>query len=75
MKKITKQSLLCSNLFKISLKMKFTTLLLVFSLFEMHATGYSQNTKISLNVKNANMKKVPLLIEWDFLFMLVSSKY
>lgn len=58
MKKITKPGLVCPILFKISLKMKFTTLLLVVSLFEMHAIGYSQNAKISMNLKNVSVETV-----------------
>lgn len=58
MKKITKQGLVCPILFKISLKMKFTTLLLVVSLFEMHASGYSQNARISMNLKNVSVETV-----------------
>lgn len=58
MKKITKQGLACPILFKISLKMKFATLLLVVSLFEMHASGYSQNVRISMNLKNVSVETV-----------------
>ncbi|MCM4169386.1 TonB-dependent receptor P3 [Arenibacter antarcticus] len=37
------------NPFKITLKMKITTLLLIVSLFKIQANSYSQNTKISIN--------------------------
>lgn len=52
------KGLLCPSLFKISLKMKLTTLLLVITLFEMHASSYSQNTKVSLNLKEATVEQV-----------------
>ena len=58
MKKIMTKGLLCPSLFKISLKMKLTTLLLVISLFEIHASSYSQNTKVSLNLKDATIEQV-----------------
>ena len=58
MKKIISKGLLCPNLFKISLKMKLTTLLLIISLFEIHANSYSQNTKVSLNLKDATVEQV-----------------
>ena len=35
--------------FKMSLKMKLTTILLIVSLFKIQANSYSQNTKITLN--------------------------
>ena len=58
MKKNITKGLACPSLFKISLKMKLTTLLLIVSLFEIHANSYSQNTKVSLNLKNATVEQV-----------------
>jgi TonB-linked SusC/RagA family outer membrane protein len=58
MKKTITKGLTCPSLFKISLKMKLTTLLLIISLFEMQASGYSQNTKVSLNLKDASVEQV-----------------
>lgn len=58
MKKTKTKGLLCPSLFKISLKMKLMTLLLMISLLEMHASSYSQNTKVSLNLKNATVEQV-----------------
>lgn len=61
-----------SSLFNISLKMKLTSLLLIISLFEMHASVYSQNTKISLKIKNTTLEQVFSEIEskteFKFLF-------
>ncbi|MFB3389803.1 TonB-dependent receptor [Flavobacterium sp. LAR06] len=70
-KKITK-GLVRPNLFKISLRMKFTTFLLVVSLFEMHANIYSQNTKISMTLKNVSvetvLKEVESKTEYRFIY-------
>ncbi|GMN11095.1 TonB-dependent receptor [Croceitalea sp. MTPC9] len=46
------------NAYKFDLKMKITTLLLVISLFEIHANTYSQNKKISLRQDNVSLQKV-----------------
>lgn len=57
---------------KISLKMKLTTLLLIVSLFQISAkTSYSQNVKISLDVKELTLKNVLNEIEkkTDFKFL------
>lgn len=42
----------------LSLKMKLTTLLLIISLFKIHANTYSQDKKITLEVQNATIKEV-----------------
>ncbi len=41
-----------------NLKMRLTTLLIVLSLFRINASTYSQNTKISLDIKNYTIEKV-----------------
>ena len=48
---------------KISLKMRLTTLLLIVSLFQIQANTYSQNTKISLDLKNVTVLDVLQKIE------------
>lgn len=58
MKKIITKGSLCPSLFKISLKMKLTTLLLMISLFQMQANSYSQNTKVSLKLKDNKIEQV-----------------
>lgn len=47
----------------LSLKMKLTTLLLIISLFKIHANTYSQNKKITLDLKNATIEEVFRSIE------------
>ncbi|SDM23847.1 SusC/RagA family TonB-linked outer membrane protein [Kriegella aquimaris] len=46
------------NLFNFGLKMKLTTILLIVSLFKIQANTYSQNTKITLNLKNVSLEEV-----------------
>ena len=46
------------RLFKFDLKMKLTTLLIIVSLFKVHANTYSQNKKITLNLKNVTIEQV-----------------
>ena len=55
----------------LSLKMKLTTLLLIISLFKIHASTYSQSKKITLNVENVTIKEVFYEIEdlSDFRFL------
>ncbi|MBL0684456.1 SusC/RagA family TonB-linked outer membrane protein [Aquimarina mytili] len=48
---------------KFNLKMRLTVLLIILSLFRINASTYSQNTKISLNVKNSTVEKVFDLIQ------------
>lgn len=43
--------------------MKLTTLLLIVNLLQVSATGYSQNTRIDLSMKNATIKEVLGAIE------------
>ncbi|MBD0724144.1 SusC/RagA family protein [Flavobacterium sp. L1I52] len=72
MKKNTNGSGLCPYLPKISLKMKLTTLLLILSLVRIQASSYSQNTKLSLNFKEATVEqvfnKIEAVSEYRFLF-------
>src|SRR5690606_17980198 len=44
--------------FKMTLKMKLTTLLLIVSLFKIQANSYSQNTKISLDYDQISIMDV-----------------
>lgn len=57
---------------KIDLKMKLTVFLLVISLFQIQASTYSQNTKLTLNMDNATMgqifDKIESISEFRFLF-------
>lgn len=41
-----------------TLKMRWTTLLLIVSLFKIQANSYSQTTKITLDVENANLLEI-----------------
>lgn len=60
----------------LSLKMKLTTLLLIISLFKIHASTYSQSKKITLNVENVTIKEVFYEIEdlSDFRFLYNQNK-
>ncbi|SHG02617.1 TonB-linked outer membrane protein, SusC/RagA family [Salegentibacter echinorum] len=60
----------------LSLKMKLTTLLLIISLFKIHANTYSQNKKITLDLKNATIEEVFQSIEErsEFSFLYNQSK-
>ncbi|MGA9639241.1 TonB-dependent receptor [Flavobacterium sp.] len=51
------------HLFKIDLKMKLTFILFVISFFQIQASTYSQNTKISMHLQNVSIKKVLRTIE------------
>ena len=55
---------------KFDLKMKLTTLLLLVSLFNIHANTYSQNKKITINLDNVTIEEVFNKIETlsDFKF-------
>lgn len=58
--------------FKMNLKMKLTTILLIVSLFKIHANSYSQNTKISLNHEEISIgdvfKEIEHKSEFRFLY-------
>ncbi|UJH92693.1 TonB-dependent receptor [Antarcticibacterium sp. 1MA-6-2] len=56
--------------------MKLTTLLLIISLFKIHANTYSQSKKITLNVEDATIKEVFYKIEdlSDFRFLYNQNK-
>jgi len=58
------------NALKFDLKMKLTALLLFVALFQIQASTYSQNTKISLNLKNVSvgevLDEIQLLTEFKF---------
>lgn len=49
--------------FKLDLKMKLTMYLFIFSLFQIHANTYSQNAKITLQLKDVTIEKVLQEIE------------
>jgi len=72
MKKIIKRNLVCPYFPKISLKMKITTILLLVSLLKIQASTYSQNTKITLNVKEETVgqifNKIETISEFRFLY-------
>lgn len=46
------------SLSQISLKMKLTSLLLLFSLLQIHANSFSQNVKVTLSCENMNIEDV-----------------
>src|SRR5690606_13953567 len=58
--------------FKMSLKMKLTTFLLIVSLFKIQANSYSQNTKLSLNYDQVSIgevfKEIESKSEFRFLY-------
>ncbi|AXB58103.1 TonB-dependent receptor [Flavobacterium fluviale] len=72
MKKIILKKFACPYFPKISLKMKLSTILLFVSLFKIQAHTYSQNTKITLHVKEAAIgqifNKIETISEFRFLF-------
>lgn len=76
MKKLINGGWQCLYFSKISLKMKLTTILLLLSLFEINASTYSQNTKISLNLTNTEIGEVFNQIESvsEFRFLFESNK-
>lgn len=57
---------------KLSLTMKITTFLLFLAIFNINATNYAQNTKITLNLEDVTVEKVlneiEALTEFKFLF-------
>ncbi|WP_136465328.1 SusC/RagA family TonB-linked outer membrane protein [Flagellimonas onchidii] len=72
MKKITKLRGTYAYELKFGLKMKLTTLFLIVSLCYVHGSSYSQNTKITLDLKNTSIENVlneiESLSEFKFLF-------
>ena len=72
MKKITKLRGTYAYELKFGLKMKLTTLFLIVSLCYVHASSYSQNTKITLDLKDTSIENVlneiESLSEFKFLF-------
>ncbi|WP_308991575.1 TonB-dependent receptor [Mariniflexile litorale] len=72
MKKIIKRNLAGPYFPKINLKMKLTTILLIVSLFKVQANTYSQNTKLTLTVKDVTVgyvfNQIESMSEFRFLF-------
>ncbi|MFV8465057.1 TonB-dependent receptor [Flavobacterium sp. LB1P62] len=72
MKKIIKKNVARPYFPKINLKMKLTTILLLVSLLKIQASTYSQNTKLTLNVKDASVgqifNKIETISEFRFLY-------
>ena len=70
------ESVFYPTLKKILSIMRLTTLLLIVFSLNISATVYSQNTKLSLDVKNQSIKEVLFLIEnqSDFRFIYESGK-
>ncbi len=62
-------SLFCLNF---NLKMKLTTFLLIVSIFNIEASNYAQNTKITLDLNNVTiekaLKEIEMKTEFKFLF-------
>ncbi len=71
MKNLIKNRILSLFYLKFNLKMKLTTFLLIVSLFNIEASNYAQNTKISLNLENVPIEKILNEIEMktDFKFL------
>ncbi|PKB16816.1 SusC/RagA family TonB-linked outer membrane protein [Flavobacterium sp. 5] len=71
MKKKSKNDGMQFSLFKIDLKLKLTTLLLLVAIFNSRADTYAQKTKVSLELKNTTVEKVIETIEQktDFKFI------
>ncbi len=63
MKKIKHNCINSAVNLKFNLKMRLTVLLIILSLFRINASTYSQNTKITLDVKNFTVEKVFNLIQ------------
>ena len=72
MKKLNKLRETCAYDFKFGLKMKLTTFFLIVSLCYVHASSYSQNTKLTLDLQNTSIENVldeiEALSEFKFLF-------
>lgn len=58
MKKLIKVRWIIASFPKMDLKMKLTTILLIVSLLKVQANTYSQNTKLTLNEKDATVGQV-----------------
>nr|WP_315159108.1 SusC/RagA family TonB-linked outer membrane protein [uncultured Flavobacterium sp.] len=71
MKKKSKNDGMQFSLFKIDLKLKLTTLLLLVAIFNSRADTYAQKTKVSLELNNTTVEKVIETIEQktDFKFI------
>ncbi|KAB7530250.1 SusC/RagA family TonB-linked outer membrane protein [Flagellimonas olearia] len=72
MKNLLKPLVLLEYFPKPSLKMKLTALLVLISLFQIHANSYAQNKRISLDMRQVSVAKVIQEIEHksDFKFLL-----
>jgi TonB-linked SusC/RagA family outer membrane protein len=71
MKKKSKNDGMQFSLFKIDLKLKLTTLLLLVAIFNSRADSYAQKTKVSLELNNTTVERVIETIEQktDFKFI------
>lgn len=71
MKKNSKNDGMQFSLFKIDLKLKLATLLLLVAIFNSRADSYAQKTKVSLELNNTTVEKVIETIEQktDFKFI------
>lgn len=74
MKNLRKVLLVVHDLLKPNLKMKLTSLFLIVSLLQIHANGYGQGERLSLNVENASIEtvfnKIETLTKYKFLYNL-----
>jgi iron complex outermembrane receptor protein len=75
MKKLLKLTKQKTSLFKLDLKMKISVLLLLTSFFALHANdGYSQQTKVTLNLKDISIEglidEIENKTEFRFLYLL-----
>ena len=72
MKKLTKLRETCAYDLKFDLKIKLATVFLIVSLCYTHASTYSQNTKLTLDLQNTSIENVldeiETLSEFKFLF-------
>jgi len=76
MEKINREGLFTTFSFKLNLAMKLTMVLLVISILSVQANGYSQKTKVTLNLEKVELKKVLEEIEslTDFKFLYDTDK-
>ncbi|WP_299671626.1 TonB-dependent receptor [uncultured Polaribacter sp.] len=73
MKKVIRMGINHSFQLKLNLKMRITTLLLLVSLFQLHANeSYSQKTKVTLDYNNVSLEtvfdKIESLTEFKFIY-------
>ena len=76
MKKSVKQGLIIPYSLKVNLTLKLTVIILVACIFSAQANGYSQNTKVTIELEQVQLRKVFETIEslTDFKFLYNNKK-